>query len=142
MKNFKFTINGNTYDVNITKTDNNIAQVEVNGTSYSVEIHRKIVESKTPILVRSAVPGPTRRDQKIVKNITKGASVIKSPLPGIITHVSIKVGDDVKKGQKIMAMEAMKMENYVLAEKDGKVVSVKVIVGDSVLQNDVLCEIE
>jgi len=56
--------------------------------------------------------------------------------------VSIKVGDDVKKGQKIMAMEAMKMENYVLAEKDGKVLSIKVIVGDSVLQNDVLCEIE
>ncbi len=116
--------------------------MEVNGTPYNVEIHKKVAESKTPILVRSAVPGPTRRDQKIVKNITKGASAIKSPLPGIITHVSIKVGDDVKKGQKIMAMEAMKMENYVLAEKDGKVLSIKVIVGDSVLQNDVLCEIE
>ena len=77
------------------------------------------------------------------KTITKTTNTaVKSPLPGTIITVLIKEGDQVRLGQKLLTMEAMKMENNILAEKDGLVSSVKVKPGDSVLQNDVLLEIE
>lgn len=142
MKNYKFKIRGNVYDVEIQSVEGNTIQLEVNGSQYSVEIDREIKTSKTPVLVRTGVPQPTRSESKIKKNIATSATPVKSPLPGIILHILVKEGDEVKVGQKILTMEAMKMENHVLAEKEGKVTSIKVKEGDSVLQNDVLLEIQ
>jgi biotin carboxyl carrier protein len=139
MKKFKFTIRGNVYDVEIQKFEDNIAKVEVNGTCYNVEVHQEVKQPKTPTLVRQEVPSPKRSETKIKKNI--GATQIKSPLPGNILQVFVKAGDDVKKGDKLLIYEAMKMENTVLAEKDGKVTLVKVQKGESVLEGDVLIEI-
>jgi len=138
MKKFKFTIRGNDYDVEIQNFEDNIAKVEVNGTKYSVEVHKEIKQTKTPVLVRQEVPSPKRSETKIKKNI--GASIIKAPLPGNILQVSVKNGDEVKRGDKLLVYEAMKMENNVLAEKDGVVAAVKVQPGDSVLEGDVLIE--
>jgi len=142
MKKFKFKIRGNTYDVEIKEFEDNIAQIEVNGTMYEVEVEQKeTARSKTPKLVRSQVE--TRRsDSKIKKTVSSRATPVKAPLPGNIFKILVKQGDEVKKGDKIMIMEAMKMENNVLAEKDGKIKSIKVNEGDSVLQNDLLAEIE
>ncbi|HKL38592.1 MAG TPA: biotin/lipoyl-containing protein [Bacteroidales bacterium] len=142
MKKFKFKIRGNSYDVDIKDIEDNIAQIEVNGTLYEVEVEQKeTARSKTPKLVRSQVQ--TRRsDSKIKKSVSSRATSVKAPLPGNIFKILVKEGDEVKKGDKIMIMEAMKMENSVLAEKDGKVRSIKVKEGDTVLQNDVLAEIE
>ena len=67
---------------------------------------------------------------------------VKSPLPGNIMQVFVKPGDEVKKGDKLLMYEAMKMENMILAEKDGTIVSVKVQPGDSVLQDDLLMEMK
>ncbi len=139
MKKFKFTIRGNQYDVEVQKFEDNIAKVEVNGTCYSVEVHKEIKQPKTPTFVRQEVPSPTRSETKIKKNI--GATQIKSPLPGNILQVFVNVGDEVKKGEKLLMYEAMKMENTVLAEKDGTVAQVKVQKGDSVLEGDVLIEL-
>ncbi|MDA3819186.1 MAG: acetyl-CoA carboxylase biotin carboxyl carrier protein subunit, partial [Candidatus Delongbacteria bacterium] len=72
----------------------------------------------------------------------KKFSQIKAPLPGNILSVKIKEGDEVKKGDVLLVMEAMKMENNVLADVDGTVKSVKVNEGDAVLQNDDLIEIQ
>lgn len=139
MKKFKFTIQGNNYDVEVLDFEDSIAKVEVNGTKYSVEVHKEQKQSKTPVLVRQAVPSPTRGETKIRKSI--GAAQIKAPLPGNIMQVFVKAGDDVKKGDKLLMYEAMKMENIILAEKDGQVTTVKVQVGDSVLEGDLLIEI-
>ena len=142
MKKFKFKIRGNTYDVEIKEFEDNIAQIEVNGTMYEVEVEKKeSARSKTPKLVRSQVE-TKRSDSKIKKSVSSRAAAIKAPLPGNIFKIMVREGDEVKKGDTIMIMEAMKMENNVLAEKDGKVSSIKVKEGDSVLQNDVLAEIE
>jgi len=141
MKNYKFTIRGNIYDVDILSFEDNIAEIEVNGTKYSVEVHKEVKSSKTPKLVRSSVPEPTRSESKIKKNISSNAFHVKAPLPGSILQVFVKEGDEVKAGDKLLIMEAMKMENNVLAEKAGKITSVKVKTGDTVLQNDVLLEI-
>jgi len=142
MKKFKFTIGGTQYDVEVLDLEGNSVEIEVNGTKYTVEIEKEVkkVVTKTPILVRSGVPEPTRSDKKIKKVIAAKGNQVLSPLPGAITHVFVKEGDEVKVGQKLLAMEAMKMENDVLAEKEGVVSSIKVRVGDAVLQGDVLIE--
>jgi glutaconyl-CoA/methylmalonyl-CoA decarboxylase subunit gamma len=141
MKNYKFTIGGTAYQVDIINFERNIIQLEVNGTRYSVELEKEVQASKTPVLVRSGVPQPTRSESKIKKNISSSATPVKSPLPGTILNVQVKEGDEVKVGQVLIIMEAMKMENSVLAEKEGKVTLVKVKSGDAVLQNDTLLEI-
>jgi len=67
---------------------------------------------------------------------------VKAPLPGNIIEIKVNVGDEVKKGDILLIMEAMKMENNVLSEKEGIVRNVSVSAGQSILQNDILIEIE
>lgn len=143
MKKFKFTIGGDNFDVELVSEENNMLRLEVNGTEYEVELHREVVVPKTPILVRAEVPPPTKKETRITKTITRTTNIaVKSPLPGTIISVLVRDGDQVKIGQKLLTMEAMKMENNILAERDGIAFSVKVKPGDSVLQNDILLEIE
>lgn len=138
MKNYKFTISGNNYEVDILEVDGDLAKIEVNGTPYLVEIHRQIKQVKTPTLVRPVLREPS----KSIEKKDQGSKVaIKAPLPGIIIELSVKEGDRVTKGQKLAVMEAMKMENEIKAEKDGEVVSVKITQGQSVLQDEVIIEI-
>jgi biotin carboxyl carrier protein len=143
MKKFKFTIGGDDFDVELTERESNLLRIEVNGTSYEVILKQGVVVSKTPILVRAEVPPPTKKETRITKTITKTTNTaVRSPLPGTIVTVLVREGDQVKLGQKLLTMEAMKMENNVIAGKDGIVRSINVKPGDSVLQNDVLLEIE
>lgn len=139
MKNYKFTIDGNTFEVDIVQVEGNMAKIEVNGTLYNVEIHRQVQPAKTPILVRPAVAEPQK---KIEKRVGGAKTAVKAPLPGIILKVLVKAGDEVKKGQKLYIMEAMKMENEIMAERDGVIVSVKVKEGQSVLQEEVVLEMD
>lgn len=145
MKKFKFTINGNQYEVDIVNVDDNIAEVEVNGTTYHVELEKKIQTTKTPRLVRTNVSPSTDfvKSQQKTSNPTeaKGVGHIKSPLPGVILNVHVKEGDIVKIGDKLITLEAMKMENSVNADKQGKIISIKVKQGDSVLEGETLIEI-
>jgi len=143
MKNFKFDIQGNKYEVDILKIEGTQADIEVNGTLYKVEIERKKIESKTPILVRSAVPANILEgDAKMKAESKLTLSKITAPLPGQIMQIMIKPGDKVKRGDKLMVYEAMKMENNLTAEKDGIIKTIKVNVGDNVLQGDLLIEME
>lgn len=137
MKKFDFSVSGNKYNVEVKDFEDSIATVSVNGTVYEVEVHQeKKVISKTPKLVRKAVtrkPGEGAVPQKAT-----GAGAMKAPLPGNIFRIDVAVGDSVSKGDVLLVMEAMKMENNVLAEKDGVVKEIKVGLGDAVLQNDIL----
>ena len=139
MKNFKFTISGNTYEVEIKDFEKNSAIIEVNGTLYTVELHREVKKTKTPTLVRAEVP-PSKRE-KIEKKEKGSSDPVTAPLPGNIIEILVKPGDLVKKGQILLVMEAMKMENKIQSEKDGVVESVKVIPGSNVLQGDILIEL-
>lgn len=143
MKKFKFNIKGHEYDVELLSFEDSIAKLDVNGTTYEVEIEsEKIVQSKTPKLVRQEIQ-TRRQDSKIKKSITKTQGHdVKIPLPGNILQVFVKNGDQVKLGDKLVMYEAMKMENTVLAEKDGTVQNLSVQPGDSVLQDQKLMEIE
>ena len=67
-----------------------------------------------------------------------GSSPVKSPLPGVILEVKCAVGNTVKKGDVLLILEAMKMENVIEATANGKIESIKVNKGDSVLEGDTL----
>ncbi len=142
MKKFKFAIKGHDYDVEILEFENKIAKVDVNGTVYEVEFQQEMKQTKTPKLVRQEIQ-IARKDQKIKKTITKTEGFeVKCPLPGNILQVFVKNGDTVKLGDKLVLFEAMKMENTILAEKDGTVKNLKIQNGDNVLQGETLMEIE
>ena len=138
MKKFKFTIRGNEYEVHINSFEDNIAEIDVNGSIYQVELAEEVKTTKTPKLVRSK-PVPTKEAKPIP---AAGLSKVEAPLPGTIFKINIKEGDAVKKGQMLMILEAMKMENNLLAEKEGMINKIHVSEGDSVLQGDILVEIE
>lgn len=138
MKKFKFKIRGNNYSTVIKSFEKNILDIEVNGTSYQVEIEKEIAATKTPKLVRSKVP--VKKGDANIKS--KSVSLVKAPLPGTIFKLSSKIGDEVNAGDTLLIMEAMKMENNIQAEVSGTIKSIMVAEGDAVLQDDILMEIE
>lgn len=146
MKSFKFKINGNNYEVNINNVEDNTAEVEVNGTAYNVEIDRELKQTKTPKLVRPATIPSTDSTPATSKTSNptapKGGGHIKSPLPGVILEINVKVGDTVSIGQKLLMLEAMKMENNIDSDKEGTVKEILISKGDSVMEGDTLIVIE
>ena len=141
MKKFDFTINGNSYSVHLHDFDDEVATLEVNGTEYLVEVHREMKKPiKTPKLVREKVVNPPGEGEIKKKEATAGFPVF-APLPGSIIQLKVKEGDIVKKGDELLVLEAMKMENHVLADESGMISQIKVKPGDAVLQNDVLLTI-
>ena len=142
MKNFKFTIQGNEYETEIISIEDNIAEVIVNGTSYIIEIDPKLQSIKTPKLVRAMAVPSTDSHPSMSKTANplapKGTGNIKSPLPGVILELYIREGDMVKIGQKLLMLEAMKMENIINSDKEGRVVSIKADKGATVMEGDIL----
>jgi glutaconyl-CoA/methylmalonyl-CoA decarboxylase subunit gamma len=143
MKKYKFTIHGNQYDVNIRSVEDNIIELEVNGSIYSVEVDKSLQPVKTPRLVRArAVPATdTTPSEGTGTRSSVGTGAIKSPLPGTVHSIHCKAGDMVKVGQKLITLEAMKMENNIDSDKEGRIINIKVIPGQSVMEGDVLIEI-
>jgi glutaconyl-CoA/methylmalonyl-CoA decarboxylase subunit gamma len=141
MKKFDFNINGDDYQVHIKSVEGDIAEIEVNGTPYSVKVKQEIKTSKTPILVRKEGQSKSA-DKRIIENLSPvsssskpSAKAIKSPLPGSIIKVLVNEGDAFKEGDVLMIMESMKMENNILAERSGTIVKVCAPAGSSVLQD-------
>ena len=118
MKEYKYEINGNTYKVTIGDIDENIAHVEVNGTPYKVEMEKAPKVVVKPV-TRPTTPAPAPTPVVKPAAPSTGKSGVKSPLPGLILDIKVNVGDTVKKGQTIIILEAMKMENNINADKDG-----------------------
>ena len=139
MKEYKYTINGNVYNVVIGDIEDNIAHVEVNGTRYNVEMEKKAKQT-APIARPRPAAAPAAAKPAAKPAASKGG--VKSPLPGVILDIKVKEGDEVKKGQTIIILEAMKMENSINADRDGKIASIKVSKGESVLEGTDLVIIE
>jgi biotin carboxyl carrier protein len=138
MKKYNFKIRGNNYEVEIGDVNKNLMKIEVNGTEYNVEIEQELKESKTPVLKRA----PINTHKPVAKKAdSKTTFTVKSPLPGNILQVLVHNGQEVKVGDKLLIYEAMKMENTITAEKDGKIANLGVQPGDTVLQDVVLMEI-
>jgi len=140
MKEYKFTINGNLYKVDVLDTEGNLTKIEVNGTAYNVELIRE------PKLKPVQVPASRIKTGDAGSSSPAGkgdgpAVQVKAPLPGIIVQVLVKPGDEVTKGQSLCTLETMKMENAIKAENPGTVTSVKIAPGQTVNQDEVLVEL-
>lgn len=136
-KKFSFTIGGQKYDTTVKEIETNVAEVVVNGTSFIVEFQKK--ESKKVTAARVAAPAAS---VAAAPAQPAGSATVKSPLPGSIVKVMVKPGDSVKKGDTLLTMESMKMENIVASEYTGTVKNVLVQPGQNVMQDDKLVEIE
>ncbi len=113
--------------------------ITVNGNSYDVCVEEVAEGTATTNAVKSA---PAKKVAEQPKSTVVAGVKVVSPMPGIIVDVKVNVGDMVKEGQPVVILEAMKMENDVVALKDGKISSVVVKKGDNVNANDVLVTIE
>lgn len=143
-KEYKYTINGNKYDVVIGDIIENIATVTVNGEEYKVELEPEPVEEKKVVV---------RKPAEVAANSSEGGSAnssaavnannaVKAPLPGVITEICVNVGDEVKAGDTVVVLEAMKMANNIEAEKGGKITAICVKAGQTVMEDDALVVIE
>lgn len=142
MKEYRYKINGNLYKVNVGDIEENSVQVEVNGTAYVVELEKKLTPKIKPV-VRTAATTPATPPPAVNRPASVGSKAgIKSPLPGVILEVKVKEGDTVKRGQTLLVLEAMKMENDIKADRDGKVKEIKVSKGESILEGTDLIIIE
>ena len=143
MKEYKYTIDGNKYDVAINEVGETTAKVTVNGTEYTVE-WEKPVEEKPIVKVQPAAakPAATTAAAPAPAATTVSGNAIKTPLPGVIIDVKVNVGDTVKKGDTVVVLEAMKMENNINADRDGKVVAIQVAKGDTVADGAALIVLE
>lgn len=130
MAQYKFKINGKEYNVSIGAAEGKNLTVNVNGADYQVELEN--APAAAPVAAPVAAP---KADAPAVAPKPAGAGVtVKSPLPGIIISVDVKEGQAVKRGQKVAVIEAMKMENDILAEADGTITAIHTRKGDSVLE--------
>ncbi|MCQ2183587.1 MAG: biotin/lipoyl-binding protein [Bacteroidales bacterium] len=150
MKSFKFTINGQQYDTTVEDLGNQKANVTVNGMSFEVSLGGETtVAAPAPEVKAAPAPAPAAAPAPEVKAApapapaaapaaTAAGAKVVSPLPGSIIKVLVSEGQAVKKGDTLLTLESMKMENPVAAEQDGTVKQICVTAGQSVMQDDVL----
>lgn len=152
MKEYKYKINGNEYSVAIIDLEGDKAAVEVNGVSYQVDIltegytapaPRPAAKPAAPAPAPAAAPAAPAPAPQPIAPATPAAepaapagkgTAVQSPLPGVILDIKVAVGDQVKAGQTVAILEAMKMENNINAECDGVITAIKVSKGDNILE--------
>lgn len=153
MKDYSLKINGQNYNVQIddVNEDSTAARVIVNGTAYEVEIAgAKAAATSKP----QVAPAPKEANSAMIKPATAAPSprlnavapssgyTVKCPLPGMVLSVKVAVGDTVSRGQTLVILEAMKMENNIDADREGRVKEILVQQGATVMEGDNLIVIE
>lgn len=150
MKQYKYKVNGAQYDVTINEIQGQLAKVVVNGIPFDVEMQNsQLSEDNLPDVTTTAAPAaapaaPVAAAPAATEAAPSGAgegTPVKAPLPGVVTKIKVSVGQQVKKGENVLVLEAMKMENNITAEADGTVSGIAVKAGDSVLEGAVLLTI-
>lgn len=150
MKQYKYKVNGAQYDVTINEIQGQLAKVVVNGIPFDVEMQNsQLSEDNLPDVTTTTAPAaapaaPVAAAPAATEAAPSGAgegTPVKAPLPGVVTKINVSVGQQVKKGENVLVLEAMKMENNITAEADGTVSGIAVKAGDSVLEGAVLLTI-
>lgn len=152
MKQYKYKIDGAQYDVTIDSIVGKIAKVEVNGIPFEVEMQgSSLVEEDLPTMsddasaaAAPAAPATPVAEQPAATAAAAGpgdGTPVKAPLPGVVAKIPVSVGQVVKKGETVLVLEAMKMENNITAEADGTVTGICVAQGDSVMEGTTLLTI-
>ena len=145
MQDFKFKIDGTEYTANVEEKEDGKLAVTVNGKAYEVEVPGHVaaapkVQTVKPAAAAAPVAAPAAAPAA-PKKASGAGTAITAPLPGVITSIEVKEGDQVKAGQTVIVMEAMKMANNITAESDGTVKAILVQQGAQVQSGDALIEI-
>ena len=145
MKEYKYKINGTIYKVGIGDIEGGIAEVEVNGAPYKVDNEQTAAPAVIVTVPKPAAAPRTATGEKVIAKpapkAAAGGTPVKAPLPGVVLDINVTVGQEVKAADTVITLEAMKMENAIKAGVDGKVASISVAKGDSVLEGAVLITI-
>lgn len=142
MKKYKYTIDGKNYEVEIGEVVDNVVTVNVNGVDYNVEMEEEPKPEKKVVLKQVASAEAENNEQASSGANVNTANALKAPLPGVITEICVAVGDEVKEGDTVIVLEAMKMANNLQAEKSGKVTAICVKQGENVMEDTPLVVIE
>lgn len=155
MKTYKYTVQGVDYEVEIAEVVGKIAKVNVNGIPFELEMQRPINTAKHPTMRPSKVKvanveapkpaaapaAPAAAPAAPVAAAAGSGSPVKAPLPGTITELKVQVGQQVNVGDTLLVLEAMKMQNNIESEYSGKVTSIVVKQGDTVMEGGLLMTI-
>ncbi|WP_136808090.1 biotin/lipoyl-containing protein [Desulfosediminicola flagellatus] len=144
MKKYSLAINGNPYTVRIIEVTADIVKAEVNGAEHTVAIEdiENINMFPTETIERKPVPTSTQPTAaKPASNgdfCSFGSGNLNAPIPGQIILIDVKQGDSIKKGDRLLILEAMKMENVLTSIRDGVIKEVLVAEGEAVTQDQPL----
>ncbi len=134
MRNFHLTINGKRYAVSVARDPgSNDLEITVDGQTHRVEVEE---EEKA-----AAAPRPSPAARKPAPKATSVGGKILAPLPGVVLSVEVGPGDSARAGDTLLVLEAMKMENVILADSDCVVQAVHVAKGDKVEASQLLLEV-
>lgn len=144
MKKFKVTVNGETYEVLVEEIGE--------GNAPAVAPAPKVVDNPAPAAVHNPAPAPVKNNPAPAAApaakpaapapANGGAGVVRAPMPGNILRLPVAEGSAVKRGQTVLVLEAMKMENEIMAAKDGVVRQIYVATGQSVNTGDPMFNLE
>ena len=141
MKEYNYKVKGVSYNVKSNSIEENIAKVEVNGIGFDVELEKPVAQPK-PVVRAVAAPVKTvEAPKEALEAVEAGVLAVRSPLPGTVNDIKVTVGQEVKAGETVVVLEAMKMENNIDAERGGKVLEIKVAKGDTVMEGAILITI-
>ncbi len=144
MKEFAFKINGAEYKCAVEEIEAGKTKVTVNGKVYEVETEAPKAApvaakpAAAPAPKPAAAPAAPKEEAKPAAAPAAGGVQVKSPLPGSVIKVLVAEGQAVKKGDTLLTLESMKMENAIMAEQDGTVKQIAVTPGQNVMQDDLL----
>ena len=149
MNKYQYKVQGVDYDLDIEEVEGNLAKVSVNGIQFEVELKRPInpvhaIKKPKVAAPKPAAPAPAPAAAPVAAAPAAApgsGNPVKAPLPGTISSISVKVGDQVNVGDTVLVLEAMKMQNNIEAEYAGTVTSIVVNPGDSVMEGAVLLTI-
>ena len=146
MKEFTFKINGAEYKCAVEEIEAGLTNVTVNGKTYQVETEKPAAPAPKPAAPKAApvaAPAPAAApapvaEPKAAAPVAADGVKVKSPLPGSVIKVVVTEGQAIKKGDTLLVLESMKMENPIMAEQDGTVKQIVVAAGQNVMQDDLL----
>ena len=153
---YEYKVKGIDYEVEIQEIEGNIANVNVNGIPFEVEMKQPVKAGKQKVKLGGAEGSEERRVKSEESNgsaatavtsapkseAAAGGKPVVAPLPGTINDIKVKVGDKVNVGDTVVILEAMKMQNNIEAESAGTIASINVNKGDAVMEGDTLVTIK
>lgn len=146
----KGTLNGQAFNLEVSKQDKTAYHLEYKGKKYNAQVLPGDEDKKPKIRVNGITYDMELIDKydELIKNLGMESMTkveikeLKSPMPGLVIKIDIKPGDSVAKGDPLMILEAMKMENQIKSKGDGVIAEILVNEGQAVEKNELLIRFE